>query len=390
MCRLSVVVALLMGGADALSLAAARAKRFWRQEGQLRQGSGHFHCDPSITHHALWKPAPVESQEHIENLCMRGKQIPDLYILGAAKCATTSLAYELISAGTMCAGGIKEYHYFKKQTLSRFPEDPEGVRDEWLEGMPHCLSGRRALLGDFSPESLSLTDSPGHAANKTMGVEMPMALQSLYGRLAGRVTFVVMLRAPLSRIYSFGQYNIHGSQKGFEMWLQDRIKRFSPQNLMNGHNPVWGSSYGFQMTRWLKVFNHSQFYVIPFKAFSDGNATRICRELVQRLRYQIDCGSGGLPARKNAARHPFRPESAPPELRRQIDRLLKEDKRMLMAHLEQGSQRGMGLALYDGPPGDRISIREWLHSWWGVVNASRVRRPHAVWAPAFTALKQRS
>lgn len=359
MCHFSVLVALLMGGAKAFPINLQ-----WRQQGQLQQGLEHFRCDSSKTHDTRWKQAPIESQERIKNLCMHGKQIPDLYILGAAKCATTSLAYELISAGTMCAGGIKEYHFFKKQTLVRFPEDPEGVRDEWLEGMPRCLSGRRSLLGDFSPESLSLTDSPGHAANKTMGVEMPVALRSMYGRFADAVTFVVMLREPLSRIYSFGKYNMHGSQQGFETWLRDQTRKFSPEDLINSHNPVWGSSYGFQMSRWLNVFNYSQFYMIPFKAFGQGDATRICRDLVQRLHYQIDCGSGGSPARKNVAVHPFSPESAPQELRRHLKWLMRKDTHMLLTHLRTGSQRGMGLALYDGPLGDRKAIRAWLQTWW--------------------------
>lgn len=324
---------------------------------------GHFHCDPKYTPGAIWKQSPRQFFNASHNICIDGKHVPDLYVLGAPKCATTALAYEMISAGTRCAGGIKEFHFFKTTTLHQYYKRPDKLQGEWLDEMPMCPS-ERALMGDYSPESLSLTDGPGHEMYfERAKREMPVALAGLYGDSAPRLNFVVMVREPVSRAQSAFHYT-GGVQASFRAEVEMYLAKFKPGDIENNYNPIWGSSYGFQLERWLEAFDHSQFYVIPFRAFAQGNARRVCLDLTARIHYNIVCGDSRTPQVRNRGKHNSLEVELGTDLMRQFRGLMEDDRQRLLHQLTLGSRRGMGLALYDGAAANRTAIREWLDQWW--------------------------
>lgn len=323
---------------------------------------GHFHCEPSSAPDGIWKPKKNESNDRTRgkrNICIQGKQVPDLYLLGAPKCATTSLAYELISAGSICAGGIKEYHFFTKSRVSHFEKDEERVTAQWLSGMPRC-SDTRKLMGDYSPENLQLTRPPGHPFES----ELPPVLAQLYGASARKLNFVVMVREHLSRIHSFFHYRTNREPGEFGEKVEKYLAEYTAEAISSGYNGVWASSYGFQLSRWVQVFDHKQFYVIPFKAFGQGNASRICHDLSHRFHYRMRCGHTLTPVQKNRGSHPDLEDEISVPLRWAFEELMRDDRMRLVYHLTLGSKRGMGLALYDGPEGNHKAVNEWLRNWW--------------------------
>ena len=124
-------------------------------------------------------------------LCVAGRQLPELFLLGAQKCGTTSLARQLVQHGVRLShsfdDGIafsngKEPHFFNT------PERYERGIEHYASIFPPC--GRDVLTMDATPDYLLDNSSLGRLA-------------SMYGsaRLE-RTTFAVLLCEPLQRAQS--------------------------------------------------------------------------------------------------------------------------------------------------------------------------------------------
>merc|ERR1719198_1171217 len=71
------------------------------------------------------------------SLCMDGKLVPKVYLLGAQKSATTSLAFDLMKAGIKSAAGRSKEWGMLESGASR---------DEWLEQLPFAPRMRQLLM----------------------------------------------------------------------------------------------------------------------------------------------------------------------------------------------------------------------------------------------------
>jgi len=306
---------------------------------------------------SAWTPSP-QTQSADLNLCIEGKQIPSLYLLGAAKCATTSMAQELVSAGAQCAGGRKEYHFFKEKVLMQYIEDPDTIREQWLLGMPPCDTESRILLGDFSPQSLNLVPYLGETRYR----DLPSTLSGLYGpHLSKKITFVILLREPLARAQSWFYYG-RVPDMTFQAYAEGDLRQAA--NGWTGHpsaSAAFGSRYGAHLEGYLGSFDPSQFFIVPFRAFTSGNSRRICEELSLWLAFDMECGP--MTTHRLSSDNPSLEEDTTEEFRQLWREFFEPDKRLLVSLLAEGYAQGMGLASYRGS-GDLEDIQGWLEEWW--------------------------
>lgn len=287
------------------------------------------------------------------NMCVHGKMLPELYVLGAPKCATTSFAFEMSGAGAECAAGTKEYQFWNPETLQMFDEDPSKTTETWASRLPDCDMRTRRVVADYTPENLALTTRPGtniHPQRPDAG--LPGVLASIYGTSGVHVQFVVMVREPLARMQSWWYYC--GKEAGFQDHAGEELEK--------GMGSAWHSTYGWQLRDWTRVFHMRQFYVIPYKLFNGEASENICYDVSKRLRYKMSCN----PAHRgrNRGTHPPLVDDVAPEFRAHFDSSMAGDKAILVDVLTTGSTKNMGLASYDGKPGSAAAVEQWLVSSW--------------------------
>merc|ERR1740130_2407917 len=84
---------------------------------------------------APWRPFPTEQAD----LCIEGKAVPKLYVLGAQKTSTSSFANDLACAGIApvpsTSGNPKEFGFFSGRLKW---SGAEKEKDEWLNQLPYC------------------------------------------------------------------------------------------------------------------------------------------------------------------------------------------------------------------------------------------------------------
>lgn len=311
------------------------------------------------------------------NTCEGDRLLPTVYILGAPKAATTSLAFDLgAGAGVSCAGGQKEWVFWTPTKLRTFSigtaSAREAIRQQWLAGLPACpADGGRHVAGDFSPQNLRQVVRPRRriAASLLQRGEkdavgartegLPYAMQALYGPKASAVTFVVMVREPLSRIVSHWYYFVKLKTQNFMLGVDAMLSGRSSDE------QVWFGMYGHQMSMWLDVFPANQFYVIPYLAYGKGNTSSIARDLGERMQYEMVDAQGEAAAMNGGTtNHPPLEDITTAEFRLKFDAFMAEDKTKLIALLAKGHQEGMGLASYEGASGSDEDVKRWLEAWW--------------------------
>lgn len=311
------------------------------------------------------------------NLCDGDRLLPSVYILGAPKAATTSLAFDLgAGAGVHCAGGQKEWVFWTPGKLRAFGVGSQPARDairqQWLAGLPTCpVDGERQVAGDFSPQNLRqvarpirrrvatllLREQGGAESPRTDG--LPNVLQTLYGPKASEVTFVVMVREPLSRIVSHWYYFVKLRSQNFMSGVDAMLSG------KGSDEQVWFGMYGHQMSVWLDVFPARQFYVIPYLAYGKGNTSSIAQDLSERMHYEmVDARGAAADQNGGTASHPPLEDVTTPEFRQMFNAFMAEDKSKLISLLAQGHTEGMGLADYDGAVGNEGDVKRWLEAWW--------------------------
>jgi len=318
-------------------------------------------CSAGQIESSGWKRSPQNHSADL-NLCTDGKMIPSLYVLGAAKSATTSMAQELVAAGARCAGDRKEYHFFKHSNLLQYKEDSDAIRKKWLAGMPPCDTESRTLLGDFSPQSFRLVANP---TQDDSAERLPETLRSIYGpTMYKQITFVVLLREPLARAQSWFYYG-HVPSTVFQASMEDQLSLAANGWAGNpSSSAVWGSYYGHHLGEWLKSFDASQFLIVPFKAFTSGDSSGICQDLSQRLSFNMECGTMTTHRLAFGARHPSVEDDTTAEFRQKWGEFFDPDKELLVNLLAQGHTQGMGLAAYSGKAGDVEDVQKWLEQSW--------------------------
>lgn len=367
-----------------------------------------------------WRPIPKLLNDASKSLCDSGRLLPQLYILGAAKAATTSLAADLQGAGVdtvgldcrisqvdMCGadGNLvdsnkKEFHFFdfsmnwERWSPDQFDEMVEDVRPKWLRTLPACPTDKQKVVADYTPESLRLVPLPdgSHPVGNFVGkgflpwqlsrnytastkVHLPRVLHSLYpAQQAPRVTFVVMLREPASRMQSHWYCcvcpkptRVEGGRcegRTFEGDMTFTMAHAS-QGIYNDW--LWYSLYDAHLTEWFQVWEPSNFYIVPYKQFTKGNKDVICQDLAHRMDYPIECQSGGTAATWIGADPHGKPDvqqDLSEELWSSYEQFITPGKERLVSIIAAAHLKGAGLANYEGAPGSATEVKSWLFSAW--------------------------
>jgi hypothetical protein len=198
------------------------------------------------------------------NMCIDQHLVPELFIIGAQKSATTSLAVELTQGSSAIVtrtfgegewpSSWKEPHFFDW----RYNEG----RWSWLSGYPACPD-YRAVAVDMTP--------------MVHTTYVPARIVEWYGDLSAQLSLVLLLRDPLSRMHSAFYHEKECIQKpellniGFSQYSLRVLgnpgycSARSFEGSFKDEDPFCDSLYADQLYEWFKYFKGTQFTIIPYK-----------------------------------------------------------------------------------------------------------------------------
>jgi len=194
--------------------------------------------------------------------------LPDVLLIGASKCGTSSMAAQLSSHPDCMPPFFKEVRYFDS---SRIPVTDLATYRAHFPSAAHrrareLLSGRRAWTADFSP---TYFDHP-HAPRRVFEV------------LGPDVRLILMLRNPIDR--AFSQYRFQRGfgnerEEHFEKALELEASRVADEaekqladeayfsNPLNQFGYVARGLYLQYLKRWHHYFDPSQLLIVRFEDF---------------------------------------------------------------------------------------------------------------------------
>lgn len=301
------------------------------------------------------------------NLCMNGRLVPILYLIGAQKCATSSFAEEFarghnvvlpeMGSWTQSQRGLfaKELHFFDQ------PQRYNKGKDFWLAHWPACPRAHM-VAAEFTPSYLSTW-------------EAPQRIQQVYGPLVGHVTFLVILREPLARMQSSFYHGLSGgwvskSYATFEQYVQACIKFYKAKQFRLFHSAADGpvdrtlmgrtgipftlSLYHDQLAHWFWFYKSYQFVVAPMKVYTKPDAVpgwTSERDLIGKVagRAAIQASMPPRqprPPHRNVHSHPKVEKDLHPETYRQINQLFDKVTGAMRLSALLAPKMGEGLLLY--------------------------------------------
>lgn len=182
-------------------------------------------------------------------------RIPEILIIGAAKCGTTTLADVLRKHPRIYVPPIKEVAFFGNDNAYQ-----KGL-DYYCSYFAHA--DRSNLLCDASPQYMFRDVAP-------------MRIQASYGKITPPL-FVVILRNPVDRAYSaYWQAVSSGFEKqpfrqAVETELQSRRNAEAHPDGRTMGAYISAGLYGKQIKRWLGFFPLEQFLILTTEQLSQAN-----------------------------------------------------------------------------------------------------------------------
>ena len=134
---------------------------------------------------------------------------PDVFMIGAQKCGTTSTAYLLLQHGAFCTKGLKEKHYFSDEKA--FLTSYETHYDAYVKQFEGC--NRTQLTMDATPSYVWYDFAPE-------------LLQRSYTRKElSKKKFILLLREPVQRSYSEYQRDLRICLRAYDSASRCRPRR---------------------------------------------------------------------------------------------------------------------------------------------------------------------
>jgi len=322
------------------------------------------------------------------NFCRDGKLLPQFYLLGAPKCATTSFSMELGRFGHVREApklwSPKEWHFWERWVTDA---DAEKATSKWMERLGDCPKEDRLVLGDYSinnlaavplPKGMTLTACSCEQNEVGQGGDVPRLLKAAYGKKDSKnVTLMMMLREPMARMQSSWY---HAKSENFSTYwgYQDCCTDSFSSALeliagtvdngyygpgMAGTGSVWASMYGWQMQEWMKHWDPTQMIIVPYKAYTGGGKAKLCNELSKRMRAPMDC-SVEANFMENKHAHDALAEEVSSTLSNRFTAILEEDKKRLLQALQKAHAHGARLENYKGNAWDWQAMKTWLEENW--------------------------
>ena len=230
---------------------------------------------------------------------------PDLFIIGAQKCGTTSLNSLLYEHRQICNKGVKEKHFYTESDFA------ENVKD-YMKEFKGC-----------KPSQLTVDATPKYV----VGSEIAERIESAYtAESLAKKKFVLLLRDPVARQYSEYQRGLRicfrvidgdeqllrqssirtpeekvaRAEKNCELAMRPNTlasgDKLSKDNAMLFAEWVTGpfgsmeqarGNYVSQIKHWLRVINRSQIFIMNFQTLV-GNTTDAMHRLSDFLGIQFD------------------------------------------------------------------------------------------------------
>lgn len=133
------------------------------------------------------------SSNAISKLKTKPLEYPDIFIIGAQKCGTTSTAFLMLQHGDICNKGLKEKHYFSD--LEAFVTDYDKHWDNYRRNFNECTNSSQMTM-DATPSYVWLDYAP------------ELLKKSYTKKQLAQKKFLLILREPVQRTYSEYQRDI--------------------------------------------------------------------------------------------------------------------------------------------------------------------------------------
>jgi len=198
------------------------------------------------------------------------KRWPDLFVIGAAKCGTTSLYEYLRGHPEIYMSPAKEPRYFSRELVSRSGHDFRYGRDEARYLALFNEAGEEKRLGEASVRYIFSTEAPG-----------------LIHAVQPNAYIVAMVRDPVDMVYSMHNQRL---SEGSEEFAELEQALAAEQDRLAGKGVPEGSSarlhvylprarFAEQLSRWLDTFGRDRVHVIVLEDFVRNPATHFRRLL---------------------------------------------------------------------------------------------------------------
>mmetsp|Transcript_47600 Transcript_47600/g.87478 ORF Transcript_47600/g.87478 Transcript_47600/m.87478 type:complete len:428 (+) Transcript_47600:99-1382(+) len=377
--------------------------------------------EPQIALHGEYKTAQSHATEVGKLngiLCRNGKWLPELYLLGSVKSATTDLAWALVQNGipsSVMVGSIPDNDFWNHNISSYdvpFLADKESyfvlqyVQDHnltwnatdamalWESYMPDCpatsgYSSERKLFADFTVMNLPMSaygETSSQGGIQAWGfdatsVQMPLTLERWYGQqLKSRPTFIIMMREPLSQMQSLWYhaqtvYHLQGGvvprQAVGDVAFDDTFLEQLSHTLDLAEAGtitvwLWYAMFGRQIRDWLRHFEPLQFFMVPMQYFIVLARDEFAASLQERLQYPVAFEVAG--PSMNSHPHPKLEEEVPPgsNMRVRFDAFMSGENMLLVQQLHGAYMQGAHLPGFhpEGVNATASEVEAWLTTGW--------------------------
>lgn len=315
------------------------------------------------------------------NYCMKGKLLPEFYLLGAKNAATTSFATDLMNLGVMATpkNNDKEWNFFK----SNAQEVGQGFKSWWLWALPDCPF-EETVLADFStttlfavplPSDLTWSEEFGPGVKNTSNVsawDAAHAIHDFHAQAGGRMPkLMVLLREPLSRMQSEwyhtrGKFNCPGCMTNDTfadaLAFNAELLRMRPPQLTDW---TWKGFYARHVESFLQYFDAAQFMFVPNKEYYQFDPEAFSSSLLSWLGLHAAAWKVASHGNEHIDRPPLDSELPPDSpARKAFQEAMEPENRRLARTLARAQLQGATLAGYTGMPGDELQVRAWLERGW--------------------------
>lgn len=239
-----------------------------------------------------------------ENMCIDGKLVSELYVLGTKNSATSSLYMDLKPRGIKNMpddGESKEWPFFLG--------GGNCTRELWLRKHKKCPP-TPAHMVDWSVVNLFTVPMPPDLTHSviygfprkdgpvsevltvphsTFSWNTPALLAQFYGGSAQKLRFVVLLREPLARAQS-EWYHTHKLKNCLGCMARDNFVdalEFTAQLALQSPPEItdllWKSMYARHIEGWLKHFPAPKFTFIPYRYYTDVYTRDVAQLFIKQL-----------------------------------------------------------------------------------------------------------
>lgn len=331
-------------------------------------------------------PAPALAAGPPPPVCVRGRGVPTLLVLGCMKCGTTTLHADLSAhlcgivtaerAGSQRRANKKEQHFFD------YGSQLKGGAAAYAAQFARCPSRPRPACGagGHAAPFIPLDSTPSYL--RTPGA--PSRMLRFYSALgaAAKVRLVAILRHPVARLRShFDHVAKHAesyaalpaAERTADGWATARLVAAQRCGAALGRNasaedglwppacpgawPVAAGSYAPQLRAVLQRFRAEQLALISFAGYTHARA-RVLADLSRWLGVQRSAGASAAAADTGVRNSAGTRHSFGAGVRARLDRLYAPHTRAVLALLREPITAGLTTTPFAAPP---AQLREaWL------------------------------